>query len=105
MPIVLVVIVLTLALSSIVAHTVSGLHQKNKIRSATDMAALAGANRLHNGAGDPCELALTTFARNDTDARDVTCAVVGETVVVTAEYRLFATNTPVISRAGPGDSN
>lgn len=105
MPIALVLIMVTMVLAGTISHVVQGLQRRAQIQSATDLSALAGANRLHNGVGDPCELVFETLKRNDVTSQSGSCLVDGTDVVVTATYRFLAKNTVIISRAGPSPGN
>jgi len=105
MPIALVLIMVTLALAGTISQVAQGLQRRAQIQSATDLSALAGANRLHNGVGEPCELVFEALKRNDVAVQYGSCSIEGTDVVVTATYRFLAKNTVIISRAGPSPGN
>lgn len=81
------------------AHVAHG-----RAASAADLAALAAAQALVDGSGDPCARAADIAARNR--ARIDSCAIDGETVVVTASVPVELGGLGVLAataraRAGP----
>lgn len=85
---------LVIGVLALVAHRAT---DEARAQSIADLSALAAAYELHNGSGDPCELARETAAHNAGGKAQVACVIHTSTVEVTVTLR--AANARAV--AGP----
>lgn len=101
--ILIVALIACLALVSatiLTSHTARGM--RYLAQTSADLAALAGANQLHNGSGDPCQTVESVVLSNGATLSE--CVIAGDTVKIRVAYARLLFAGHAVSVAGPNNT-